>query len=95
MGILNGQQCQRFIILGPDNYAGPARLEITDGDLSAVAETQVTISNVAPVVEADDDKTAEVGEILNFSGFLVDPGEGDTHNHRVGFLAMGVRRMGI
>ncbi len=41
--------------------------------------TDVTMNNVAPLVDAGPDQTADEGDTLSFSGSFTDPGSGDTH----------------
>ncbi|MCK5148322.1 PKD domain-containing protein [bacterium] len=44
------------------------------------ATTIVTVSNVAPVVDAGDDISGNEGESLSFGGNFTDAGNGDTHS---------------
>ena len=55
-----------------------ARVTIADGEGAAlVVQRSVTISNLAPVVDAGEDVIVEEGEPFTFEGSAVDPGAGD------------------
>lgn len=63
-----------------DDYAGTVGLRVTDNDgLNRIDAASVTVSNVAPTVEAGPDQTANVGETVLFSGSFTDLGLLDTH----------------
>ena len=58
-----------------DDYAGPLALRVTDDEgLTATADTEVTIHNVAPIVEVGDDATLHEGDAVDGSGAFTDPG---------------------
>jgi len=63
-----------------DDWTGTAKVEVGYGELTdtATATAEVTINNVAPVVEAGLDQTAGEGSLVSFSGSFTDPGA-DTH----------------
>jgi len=63
-----------------DDYAGNITLKVTDKDrLSDTDTTTVTVSNVAPIVEAGADQTVNQGDMVSLSGSFTDPGWLDTH----------------
>lgn len=59
-----------------------ARLTVTD-DEGAVSEDTlaVNVENLAPIVNAGSDITADGGEICSFYGSFTDPGSNDTHTY--------------
>ena len=61
-----------------DDYQGKVRVEVFDGIFKDVHELMVTISNVAPTVNAGADQTVDEGSVVSFSGGFTDPGD-DTH----------------
>ncbi|MFC1916442.1 PKD domain-containing protein, partial [Chloroflexota bacterium] len=63
-----------------DDYAGNIGLKVTDNNgLSDTDTTTVTVSNVAPIVEAGADQTVTQGDMVSLSGSFTDPGLLDTH----------------
>jgi PKD repeat protein len=55
-------------------------VRVTDDDGSTdIAKLAVIVNNVAPTVNAGPDKTADEGDVVNFSGSFTDPGLADTH----------------
>lgn len=63
-----------------DNGAYTVTLTVTDKDGGVGIDTLiVTVSNVAPVVNAGPDRAAVKDAIVNFNGSFVDPGILDTH----------------
>ncbi|WP_342210520.1 PKD domain-containing protein [Methanococcoides vulcani] len=55
-------------------------LTVTDNEGTSTSDTLiVTVNNVAPVVDAGTDQTANMGEEVVFSGSFDDPGSFDTH----------------
>ncbi|MHA2065807.1 MAG: LamG-like jellyroll fold domain-containing protein, partial [Candidatus Thorarchaeota archaeon] len=62
-----------------DDYSGLVVLEVTDGALTDTDSADVTISNVAPTVEAGANQTVEYSDSVYFSGSFTDPGWLDTH----------------
>lgn len=64
-----------------DDYSGIVRLRVTDDTGEAtIAETTVTVHNVAPAVDAGANVDyALSGSPVDFSGGFTDPGTGDTH----------------
>lgn len=63
-----------------DNYDGVVKLEVSDGELSNETTAQITINNVAPIVNAGQDQVVDEGETVNFNGSFTDHGINDTHN---------------
>ena len=62
-----------------DNGAFTVRFTVTDKDGGANTDTlAMTVLNVAPDVDAGEDKVAEEGEPVAFSGQFTDPGVNDT-----------------
>jgi len=57
-----------------DDYSGVVALEVTDGEFADTATGNVTIINVAPIVEAGPDSSANEGDVVSFSGSFTDPG---------------------
>jgi len=57
-----------------DDYAGTAKVEVTDKVFWRRATASVTVSNVAPVVDAGPDATINEGDIFSSSGSFTDPG---------------------
>jgi len=63
-----------------DNGTYTVTLTVTDDDGGVGSDTlTVTVSNVAPTVEAGADQTVDEGELVNFAGSFNDPGTADTH----------------
>ncbi len=63
-----------------DDYTGVITLRVTDNDgFIAIDTAEVTVNNVAPIVEAGTGQEAYAGDIVNFSGSFSDPGWLDTH----------------
>jgi len=66
----------------PDDYAGTVVLRVTDNDgANNTATASVIVENVAPIVEAGLNQTADEGSSVSFSGNFTDPGWLDTHTH--------------
>ncbi|RLC74996.1 MAG: hypothetical protein DRI81_12855, partial [Chloroflexi bacterium] len=64
-----------------DNDIYTVTLTVTDDDGGSGDDTlTVTVSNVAPTVDAGDNQTVDEGDLVNFSASLSDPGAGDTHD---------------
>ncbi|MFH1921320.1 MAG: PKD domain-containing protein, partial [Planctomycetota bacterium] len=63
-----------------DNGVYIVTLTITDNDLGVGTDTlTVTVINVAPIVAAGPDQTANEGDLVSFVGSFTDPGTLDTH----------------
>ncbi len=62
-----------------DDHSGPAVVEVSDGTLTITDTTDVTVNNVAPIVDAGNDQTAYEGTAISFDGSFTDPGA-DTHS---------------
>lgn len=67
-----------------DDFKGEVKLEISDGEFTGSATTEVTVSNVAPVAKMDsvvqpDSHFILPGQKLIFNGSFTDPGWLDTH----------------
>jgi PKD repeat protein len=63
-----------------DNDIYFVNLTVTDDDQSQdTISHNVTILNVAPIVEAGSDQTVNEGDTISFSGSFTDPGWLDTH----------------
>ncbi|MFC1602205.1 PKD domain-containing protein [Pseudomonadota bacterium] len=64
-----------------DNGVYTVKLSVKDSDGDIGSDTLiVTVSNVAPTVDAGNDQTGGQGEELSFSGKFADPGTDDTHS---------------
>ena len=61
-----------------DDYSGIVAVEVSDGEFTNTATTNVTVNNVAPIVNARDDQIVNEGAAVTFSGSFTDPGA-DTH----------------
>jgi len=76
-----------------DDYSGTVKVEVSDGQFTDTDETTVTITNVAPSVDAVGDLAGDTWEPIQFSGSFTDPGWLDTHdiewNFRDGSTASG------
>jgi VCBS repeat-containing protein len=57
-----------------DNGTYIVTVTVHDGGGSAADSVNVTVNNVAPVVEAGPDKTVDQGTAVSFSGSFTDPG---------------------
>ncbi len=58
----------------PDDYSGSVTLRVTDTyGATDTASAAVTVSNVAPSVDAGADQTANEGDSVSFSGTYTDP----------------------
>ena len=69
-----------------DDWIGQlAQVEVSDGEFIEIIMADVTVSNVAPLVEAGDDQTADEGDPVSFSGDFTDPGLDDTHTYEWDF----------
>ncbi len=64
---------------GVDDGVYPVQLQVSDGLLSAAAGSTVTVTNVAPSVDAGPDQTVPQGATVSFNGRFTDPGVRDTH----------------
>ena len=62
-----------------DDYSGVVKLQVSDGLLTDVDEAELTVTNVAPVVEAGPDQTTDEGATVTVTGVFTDAGSGDTH----------------
>jgi PKD repeat protein len=63
-----------------DNGVYTVTLTVADDDGGQTSDTlQITVSNVASVVAAGDDQSADEGDIVSFAGSLTDVGAVDTH----------------
>ncbi len=63
-----------------DNGVFTVTLRVTSpAGLTGQASLNVTVANVAPVVDAGADQAVGQGQAVSFSGSFVDPGTGDTH----------------
>ena len=63
-----------------DNGIYTVTLTVTDDDSAVDSDTlTVTVSNVAPSIDAGSDIAADEGDTVYFSGYLDDPGSDDTH----------------
>jgi len=61
-----------------DDHSGQAVVEVSDGELTNTATTDVAVNNVAPIVDAGGDRTTDEGAPISFAGSFTDPGA-DTH----------------
>jgi len=61
-----------------DDLTGTARVEVTDGELTSVDTTDVTVLNVPPTVDAGSDQSQYWDLPANFNGAVSDPSEADT-----------------
>jgi len=77
-----------------DDYSGTVIVEVTDGKLNDIAETTVTVNNVAPSVDAGGGLAGDTWEPIQFSGSFTDPGWLDTHdiewNFGDGHIVIGI-----
>ena len=63
-----------------DDHTGTVTLRVTDNDgLTHTDTATVTVSNVAPAIQAVADQTANVDDTVNVSANFTDPGTSDTH----------------
>jgi len=62
-----------------DDWSGAVMVEVSDGELTDTETATVTVSNVAPTVEAGADQTVDEGSSMSFSGSFTDPCAEDTH----------------
>jgi PKD repeat protein len=63
-----------------DNGTYTVTLTVTDDDAASTSDTlNVTVENLAPIVDAGEDQTANEGDIVSFAGSFTDPGTADTH----------------
>ena len=65
--------------LGTDDGVYTIKLMANDPYGYQVAETTVTVHNVAPTVDAGSNQTVNEGDTVNISGSFTDPGWLDTH----------------
>lgn len=63
----------------PDNGVFDITLTVTAQGVSASDTAQVSVANVAPVVDAGADRTVAEGDEFSFDGSFGDPGTADTH----------------
>ena len=69
-----------------DNGVYTVTVRVTDDDGDFDEDTiQVTVNNVAPVVNAGSDITADEGEEITFAGSFTDAGSGDLHTYSWNF----------
>lgn len=61
-----------------DNFSGTATVEVSDDKLTDTASSAITVSNVAPSVDAGADQEVLAGDAAAFTGSFTDPGV-DTH----------------
>lgn len=61
-----------------DDHTGIVKVEVKYDNSTDTDTADVTINNVAPIVDAGEDRTVTEGETILFSGNFTDPGE-DTH----------------
>ena len=67
-----------------DDAAFTATLEVCDDQAQCDTDTvNVTVTNVAPSVNAGSDQTADVGELVSMTVTFSDPGAPDTHTATV------------
>lgn len=72
------------VLDGPITYT--VALRVTDQtQLTDIATSTVTVSNVSPLVAAGSDQTALIGQPVVFEGSFSDPGVLDTHDVAWGF----------
>jgi hypothetical protein len=64
------------------------RLFVYDGEYFDTDMTTVTITNVAPTVDAGVDQTVDEGDIVSFIGSFTDPGWLDTHTIFILYLSL-------
>jgi PKD repeat protein len=64
----------------PDDHTGTITLEVSDGELTSLDQTEVSINNLPPVVYAGGDQTVYEGEEAVFNGSFYDPGINDAHD---------------
>ncbi|MHA2007754.1 MAG: PKD domain-containing protein [Promethearchaeota archaeon] len=64
-----------------DNGKYRVKLRVVDDDGGVDSDTLlVIVNNVAPIVQAGEDKSVDEGESISFSGSFSDPGNLDTHS---------------
>ena len=64
-----------------DNGSYTVRLTVRDDDDAVNSDTLVvTVANVAPVVDAGPNQSADEGQAVSFAGFYTDAGIADTHS---------------
>ena len=60
-----------------DDHIGAARVRVSDGTLSSLATTAVTVANVSPVLETTVIPAGNEADSLTFSARVTDPGSDD------------------
>ena len=82
--IIRDELSPDHIFLSEHNY--PVTFSVMDsGGAVSVDVVNIKVLNVPPTVEAGDDLTAEVGEVVSFEGSFTDPGLVDTHTATVNY----------
>jgi hypothetical protein len=65
-----------------DDYSGPAVLQLMDSIGSIANDTaSVSVSNIAPIAEANGPYTCNQGDNITLTGSVSDPGTGDTFTY--------------
>jgi rhodanese-related sulfurtransferase/PKD repeat protein len=62
-----------------EDYFGRIRVEVSDGNLTDSEVTVVIIDNVAPTVDAGENRIVNMNDLIQFHGSIIDPGTEDTH----------------
>ncbi|MEW5801617.1 MAG: Ig-like domain-containing protein [bacterium] len=65
----------------PDNGSYTISLQVSDGSLTDIDTTTVTIVNIAPIVTIGPDITIDEGESVSFTSSVTDPGTLDTFTY--------------
>ena len=61
-----------------DDFAGSVTVEVSDGEFTNTASAPVSVTNVAPKVDAGADKNVDEGDTVQFGGTASDAGTCDT-----------------